>query len=285
MKRIIITGSSGFIGRNLMSALSDNIIRGIDEDYLFKNGWQHVLVEILSEFNPDVVFHVGACSDTLEKDVICMFLRNYEATKIIVDWCEKNRVPLVYSSSAANYGTCGQYPTNLYGWSKYTAEDYVLRAGCVALRYFNVYGPGEAHKGKMASVAYQSYLKHSTNRDVCLFPKNPQRDFIYVKDVVAANICAWKKYTKVSGKYFDVGTAEPKTFEEVLANMNIPYKYLSADHIPQGYQFYTCSDPNKWLPTWKPQYSLREGLHDYLKYLKGSRQSDILTFPKENKWE
>jgi ADP-L-glycero-D-manno-heptose 6-epimerase len=122
--------------------------------------WTDELIQKLNDYKVEGIFHVGACSNTLETDVNYMMTRNYESTKIISDFCSENDIPLIYSSSAANYGNNQEFPSNLYGWSKYVAEQHVIQNGGVALRYFNVYGPGEEHKGKMSSVAYQMMMKH-----------------------------------------------------------------------------------------------------------------------------
>jgi ADP-L-glycero-D-manno-heptose 6-epimerase len=170
---------------------------------------------------------------------------------------------LTYSSSAANYGTNNEHPSNLYGWSKYAAEDYVISNGGIGLRYFNVYGPGEQNKGKMASVAFQMNEKRKNNEEIKLFPKNPKRDFVYVKDVISANIYAFKNYEKLSGKYYEVGSGTARMFEDVMKIMSIPYDYHDNSLIPNGYQFYTCSDKIKWMTDWKSQWSLEDGLKDY----------------------
>ena len=267
MKKIVITGANGFIGKNLVSVLSHYDIMGLGEQYLLDSNWRNILIDKLSLFEPDVVFHVGACSDTLETDVNYMMIRNYEATKRIVDWCIQNNVPIVYSSSAANYGTNNSHPSNLYGWSKYVAEDYVVKSGGVALRYFNVYGPGEQNKGKMSSIAFQTYVKHKSGEDIFLFPGEPKRDFVYVKDIVGANLHAWKNYDILRGNFFEVGTAKSRKFEDILEIMEIPYKYFDRDKIPNGYQFYTQSNQEKWMTNWKPNYSLERGLTEYKNFL------------------
>jgi nucleoside-diphosphate-sugar epimerase len=163
---------------------------------------------------------------------------------------------MIYSSSAASYGTNGQYPSNLYGWSKYVAEQYVISNGGVALRYFNVYGPGEEHKGNMASMAYQMFKAG----EVKLFPGEPQRDFIYVDDVVLANLHALAHYDVLSGKKYDVGLGEAHTFEYIANVLEIPYTYHDSSAIPEGYQFYTCSNPRNWMPGWAPEYSIKTTL-------------------------
>ena len=122
---------------------------------------------------------------------------------------------MIYSSSAANYGERGENPSNLYGWSKYTAEDYVISNGGIALRYFNVYGPGEENKGSMASVALQMTRNYKEGKEIKLFPKKPKRDFVYIKDIISANLYAFENFNSLSGKYYEVGSGESRTFEDV----------------------------------------------------------------------
>ncbi len=151
---------------------------------------------------------------------------------------------------------------------KYVGEGYVISNGGIALRYFNVYGPGEENKGKMASVAYQMFIKNIKGEKITLFPKKPQRDFVYIKDIVSANIHALKNYEELSGKYYEVGSGTARTFEDVLNNMGIEYGYTSEDVIPNGYQFYTCSDKSKWMNGWESKWDLEMGIKDYKEYLK-----------------
>jgi ADP-L-glycero-D-manno-heptose 6-epimerase len=260
---ILITGTDGFIGKNLKKSLKKHNILSINEDIFDNSNWIEDLQNKIWEFQPEVVYHVGACSNTLEQDVNYMMKLNYEFTKHLSDICLSLGIPLIYSSSAANYGTNGQYPSNLYGWSKYAAEDYVLSNGGIALRYFNVYGPGEEHKGKMASVAYQMYKKDKA----LLFPGNPKRDFIYIDDVVEANIFAFENFNQLLPSYYEVGSGRAETFETILNIMGINFEYLDKTLIPEGYQFYTCSNKEKWMPGWHPKYNLKKGLKKYLKYL------------------
>jgi len=275
MKKVFVTGTRGFIGKNLMNDLNlkGYITFGFDDSYLNYENWEEKLLEILNSLKYDVVFHVGACSDTLETDTNFMMVRNYESTKVMVDWCVRNGKQFIYSSSAANYGTNGRYPSNLYGWSKYVAEDYVKLNGGICLRYFNVYGPGEEEKGRMASVAYQMFLKKRNNDDVFLFPKKPLRDFVYVKDVVDANIFALENYEELKGNYYEVGSGVARGFEDVLNNMGITYQYTSEESIPNGYQFYTCSDKQKWMTGWESKWDLETGIKDYKNYLVSKYES------------
>lgn len=266
--RILITGTNGFIGKNLLNELKDqNEILEINEDIFDLKEWYTEIYLKLNIFNPDVVFHVGACSNTLEIDVNYMMVRNFEFTRRVAEWCQLKNKKFIYSSSAANFGTNEEYPSNLYGWSKYAAEQYVSKCGGVSLRYFNVYGPLEDHKGNMASVAYQVLEKQKNKQEVKLFPNKPQRDFVYVKDVVNANLYAMENYEQNIGKWYEVGSGSARTFEDVLNILNINYTYHNAEDIPLGYQFYTKSNSTNWMPGWNPRYNLEEGLKDYLKIL------------------
>jgi len=269
LRKVLLTGSKGFIGQNLKIELIKQgfDVLEINEDIFLSKGWKVDLLLQLIRIKPEVIFHVGACSDTLEKDVNYMMVLNFEFTKILVDWSLQNDSKLVYSSSAASYGENNLYPSNLYGWSKYVAEQYVVSNNGIGLRYFNVYGPKEEHKGKMASVAYQSYIKNMNGEECKLFPKKPTRDFVYVKDIISANMFAFHNYFNLNKKYYDVGSGESRSFEDVLDNLDIPYTLHDEKMIPQGYQFFTCSDKDKWMTGWKPEYNLEMGIQDYKNYL------------------
>jgi ADP-L-glycero-D-manno-heptose 6-epimerase len=138
----------------------------------------------------------------------------------------------------------------------------------VALRYFNVYGPGEEHKGEMASFLYQANLRHEVGEKVRLFPGGPTRDFVYIKDITSANLYALENFSELSGHFYDVATAESRSFEDVLALAGIGFSYTDEAKIPNGYQFYTRGDPKKWMPGWRPKYPLERGVDEYLKYLR-----------------
>lgn len=269
MKRVLVTGALGFIGSNLYTSLNKKgyFVYTLEEVVLKLRDWKEDILSYLNHTNPEVVFHVGACSNTLETDVNYMMIRNYEATKVICDWCVANSKAIVYSSSAANYGENGTYPANLYGWSKYVAEDYVIKSGGIALRYFNVYGPGEQNKGVMASVAYQMWKKRNSSETIKLFPKKPTRDFVYVEDVVSANIHAYENYDKLEKKYYDVGSGESRSFEDVLNLLKIEYTYHNEDMIPKGYQFHTLADKDNFMDGWQPQYNLERGIAEYKLFL------------------
>jgi ADP-L-glycero-D-manno-heptose 6-epimerase len=267
--KILVTGASGFVGKNLSNYLLKNgyTTKFIDSEYLEDLSWKNSLKSRLDKIDPEFIFHVGACSNTLETNVQKMMEENYEATKVISEWANVNKRKLIYSSSAANYGINGEFPTSLYGWSKYVAEDYVIKSGGVALRYFNVYGPGEENKGLMASVIYQAYCKKKAGEQVFLYPGQPSRDFVYIDDVIAANIYAMKNYFDLNGKYYEVSTGHTRTFETVLDLAGIDYLYLDKSLIPSGYQFFTCGDPKRWMQGWTPLFSLEKGISEYIKVL------------------
>ena len=267
--KALLTGSYGFIGRNLENHLINlkAEIKTINEDIFEDENWWDKLQSILEEFKPSVIFHIGACSDTLEQRVNYMMVLNYEFTKRLADWSKNNNCKLIYSSSAANYGTNNKYPSNLYGWSKYAAEDYVRLSGGIGLRYFNVYGPGEEDKGRMASIAYQMFIKNIKKENIQLFPGKPHRDFVYVQDIVLANIYAAQNYKDLSGSWYEVGSGNSRTFEDILDLMDIKYTYTDKSLIPVGYQFFTQSNKLKWMHGWKPNYTLETGIKDYINYL------------------
>lgn len=263
--KCLVTGSEGFIGRSLIASLTGEKYQvfGLDREIFCDHDWDLNLIGMLEASKPEVIFHVGACSNTLEKDVQSMMIENYEFTRLVADWSEKRDCKVIYSSSAANYGTNGRFPSNLYGWSKYTAEQYVAKMGGVSLRYFNVYGPGEAHKGIMSSYFLQARLEYSRGKIPKLFPGKPRRDFVYIDDVVRANHHALWNFESLRGSIFDVGTCSPRLFEEGLELMGIPYEYHDAASIPSGYQSLTCANSDSLMPGWVASFSLELGLKTY----------------------
>lgn len=270
-KKVCVTGDKGFIGRALRNELEKQgyIVLGLESWIFDRVRWQDRLHEYLVNLNPDAVFHVGACSDTLSTDVNNMMKLNVESTHIIADWCEFKSIPFIFSSSASVYGN-GQHPENLYAWSKYMAEQYVTKCKGISLRYFNVYGMDEKHKGNMASMIYQIYDKNNRGENITLFPNNPTRDFVYVKDVVSANIFAWQFFDQLKGSYYDVGTCESRSFEDICKILNVDYTYTSEDKIPKGYQMFTSADQRKIMIGWKAEYPLEKGIEDYAHALRVS---------------
>lgn len=223
----IVTGAAGFIGSNIVAGLnkrSINDIIAVDNltksdkfanlaecqiaDYFDKLDFLKVLQSgALGKI--DAIFHEGACSDTMELDGRYMMENNYRYTLQIFNWCQENKVPLVYASSAATYGASAVFieklenekPLNVYGYSKFLFDQVLRReiadgltAPVAGLRYFNVYGPREQHKGRMASVAFHQFHQFRKDGKVklfegCLGYENgaQMRDFVYVDDVVDVN--------------------------------------------------------------------------------------------------
>lgn len=268
----LLTGFKGFIGTNLNKTLKKEgySIYGIEMDRVKYFLEKPIALENMIK-EVDIIFHNGAISDTTLQDYQKMLFYNYHFTKVLVDLAKKYDKKVIYASSASVYGNGGENdtPNNIYAWSKMLGEEYGRLSypeGFTSLRYFNVYGPHEGHKDKMSSIGYQAYehqLDRSINESFELFPKKPQRDFVYVKDVVSANLKAIEAPTGI----YEVGSGEPRTFEDFLDNMGVKYKHTTEDKIPSWYQYYTKANPDNFLPNWTPKYTLETGCEDYLKYL------------------
>lgn len=266
--KVLLTGHEGFIGKNIHIKLSEMddveeiiLIEKSDADRFIVR--QDKLEELVKA--SDVILHNGAISATDNENYKEIMHYNVFFSKILINLAHKHDKTIVFASSASVYGAGDDYPQNLYAWSKMITEDYGRAKhpyGFTSLRYFNVYGPHEEHKDKMSSVAYQAWLvKHGTFK---LFPREPRRDFVYVNDVVSANIAAIEAPCGV----YDVGLGVANRFEDLVSNMGVKFDYVDQSKIPDWYQFFTESNPSKWLPNWSPKYTLELGCEDYLKYLK-----------------
>ena len=250
---IVVTGAAGFIGSNLVKALNargERDVIAVDHlaqadkfrnladcdiaDYVDK---EEFLIRLGNgDFDDDIaaVFHEGACSDTMATDGRYVLRNNYRYSVTLLEHCQDNDIPFLYASSAAVYGDgtvfreerAHEIPLNVYGYSKSLFDHYVRRmlsertAQIAGFRYFNVYGPREAHKGRMASVAYHFFHQYRRDGRVRLFegsggyPDGEQRrDFIHVDDVVAANL-DFHDHGDRSG-IFNLGTGTAATFNAV----------------------------------------------------------------------
>lgn len=258
--KILLTGAQGFIGKNLQDELKDHEVRVIHQSF-----WENTnnIPELVKWC--DVVAHIGAVADTMDYDVNYMMKNNWLYSKELFDMAQENGKKVVFASSAAIYGNDADY-LNPYAWSKHIAESYGLEKvdNFISLRYFNVYGPGEGHKGKMASVAHQAM---TSNKAFPLFKGRPTRDFIYIKDVISATKTAILDI-HASGIY-DVGTTESRTFEDVLTALNNEFYHIDAE-LPAHYQMYTCAKKENWLKNWEPKYMLEAGLKEYQEWFKAS---------------
>ena len=249
---IIVTGSNGFIGSNLIKTLNSlgfkNILAVDDstlenqinisdcdvEDSISIKEFSKKLNKGTLQKKVDYIFHQGACSDTTEWDCDFLLKNNFYFSKDILEFCLQNTIPLVYASSASVYGNEGNFkeerenerPINLYAYSKYIFDQLVrsnlnkLSSQVVGLRYFNVYGPRESHKKNMASVAFHMHQQLSKGKDIELFGEydgfkagKQSRDFIYVDDVIDVNI--WFMRNQNASGIFNVGTGKSQTFDEV----------------------------------------------------------------------
>lgn len=326
----IVTGAAGFIGSNLVKALNE---RGTDQiiavdnltradkfrnlvdceivDYIDKTEF---LARLLAgQFNGQVeaIFHEGACSDTMESDGRYMMENNFRYSLGMLDWCIDQGVQYLYASSAATYGGSSEFreersfeaPLNVYGYSKFLFDQIVRQrlphssSQIVGFRYFNVYGPRESHKGRMASVAFHHFNQFRTERKVKLFEGcngfangEQKRDFVFVGDVAAVNL-HFLDHPEKSG-IFNLGTGRAQSFNELaVANVNScralagePEQSLEEllrlgfiEYIPfpealRGkYQSFTQADLTKLREAGydAPFASVEEGVAKYVQWLNG----------------
>jgi len=250
--KVVVTGAAGFIGSNLVHGLNalgvDDII-AVD-DLTDGPKYRNLLNARLADYfdkdefygrfargelgRVEAIFHQGACSDTMEHNGRFMLDNNYRRSKELLDACQAQGTRLLYASSAATYGGSSVFkevpeleqPLNVYGYSKLLFDNVVrrawpsLRQQVVGFRYFNVYGPREQHKGRMASVAFHHFNQFRTRGKVDLFGAHAgfaagtqSRDFVFVDDVVAVNLW-FLQHPQVSG-IFNLGTGRAQPFNDV----------------------------------------------------------------------
>lgn len=255
----IVTGAAGFIGANIVKALNERGVKKIIavdnlskaekfrnlvdceiSDYLDKEDFIMRIQQGYFDGDIEAIFHEGACSDTMETDGRYMMENNYRYSLILLDWCLEQAVPFLYASSAATYGGSSVFsedrqneaPLNVYGYSKFLFDQIVRQrlpeasSQVVGFRYFNVYGPRECHKGRMASVAYHHFQQFRNEGKVKLFEGShgyldgeQRRDFVFVGDVAKVNLFFLDNPSK-SG-IFNLGTGHAQTFNDVaVATVN-----------------------------------------------------------------
>lgn len=311
---IIVTGGAGFIGSNLIKTLNNKgyhrilVVDNLTQGHKFQNlvdcdihdfEDKKAFLELINKRSYfaatiDAVFHLGACSTTTEWDGKYMMQNNYEYSKLLMQYCLAKKIPFIYASSASVYGggtifkehRAHEAPLNVYGYSKFLFDQYIrehlpiVTSQVVGLRYFNVYGPREQHKGSMASVAYHFNDQIKKEGKLKLFKGcdgyadgEQRRDFVYVQDVVDVNTWFFEHPNK-SG-IFNVGTGRSQTFNDV-ANAVIQWhgggeiEYdVFPEHLKGRYQSFTQADITALREAGylEPFKTVEQGVESYLNWL------------------
>jgi len=312
---IVVTGGAGFIGSNVIWKLNelgyDNIIivdrlgtsdkwkniNGLKfADIYEKNAFYNLLVEEQIPFNIDTMIHLGACSSTTEKDADYLVQNNFKYSMELVKYCLPRKARFIYASSAATYGggengyldddsnLDNLRPLNMYGFSKHMFDLWTKRnfisQKVTGLKFFNVYGPNEYHKGDMRSVVNKAFDQVLSEGKVKLFKSfdtnykdgEQLRDFIYVKDAV--DIITYFFEHREKNGLFNIGTGESRTWNDLVSAIfnamdkpvNIEYIDMP-DELKGKYQYYTKADITKLREIGydKPITSLEDGVTDYVK--------------------
>ncbi|HSW86861.1 MAG TPA: ADP-glyceromanno-heptose 6-epimerase [Rhabdochlamydiaceae bacterium] len=317
-KTIIITGAAGFIGSAVVRHLNDQGVTNLllVDDIKKTQKWKNLLNKNFADFiskhalfewlqgkqnEISAFIHLGACSDTLEMDGDYLMENNYRYTVKLAEYALKHGYRFIYASSAATYGD-GRLgfsdhhdlldelqPLNLYGYSKHLFDMWAKHHGILdqvtGLKYFNVFGPNESHKGRMSSFVYQKFPSASDSQPIKLFKSTEperfpdggqQRDFIYVKDV-AKMTCDF--LTNNHTGIYNIGSGEATTWNHLASSLykaldkpaQIEYMDMPAD-LAKQYQNYTCADMTKYCTTHEYgspvpnlQFNVEEGVVDYVR--------------------
>jgi ADP-L-glycero-D-manno-heptose 6-epimerase len=301
---ILVTGGAGFIGSNLVLALQERSpkarltviddfrsgdfknLAGYTGDFVAQNlatlDWR----KQFGDEKFDAIFHLASITDTTLHDQFVQVHDNVESFRRLLNFAKPNRTRVVYASSASTYGaastasaeTNGAAPANVYAFSKAIMDNLARRAArdtenwiIVGLRYFNVYGPREAHKGVPASMVYHLSRQMKAGQRPRIFKHGEQkRDFVYVKDVVKGSIRALE--AKQSGIY-NLGSGHARSFNELIDVLNrslgTDFKPDYIDNPHEHYQNFTQADLAQVRGSlgYEPQYSLENGVADYMKWL------------------
>jgi len=314
-KRIVVTGAGGFIGRNIAAELN---ARGCDDLLLvdllgkeekWRNLWGLDFEDVLSPAaflknieegkftNIDAIIHLGACSATTERDADFLIENNYRYTRTLCEWSLKNKARFIYASSAATYGDGSMgygdatplkelRPLNMYGYSKHMLDLWAQKHGhldrVVGLKYFNVYGPYESHKGDMRSMVHKAYGQIKKTGKVQLFKSyrpefadgEQMRDFVYVKDAVAVTLY-FLDHREIGGLY-NCGTGQARSWKDLMNAVFTAMKvkpnieFIEMPEILRGkYQYFTQADMSKLRAAGyaAPFTSLEDAVLDYVQFL------------------
>lgn len=317
---IVVTGGAGFIGSNLVAGLEEagagpvSVVDRLGTDDKWKNLRRRALDELVDPAALDdflerrggeirTVVHMGAISATTEKDADLVIETNYRLSQRLWRWCASRGVPLLYASSAATYGDGSAgfdddgssealarlVPLNAYGWSKHAFDRWVARqveSGApappqwVGLKFFNVYGPNEYHKGDMRSVVTKAFPAAARGEPTTLFrshhPDYPDggqmRDFVYVKDCV--DVMLWLlEHPEISG-LFNLGTGRAQSWLELMEALygavgrRMEVRWIDTpEEIRDRYQYYTCArmDRLRAAGYTRPFRPVEEGVADYVR--------------------
>ena len=307
---LIVTGGAGFIGSNLTLALQEKFPDArltVIDDFRsgdFKNlaGYRGDLVaqnlatldwqERFGDEQFDVIFHLASITDTTNHDQFEQVHDNVESFRRLLNFARPTTTRIIYASSASTYGAVteastesnGAAPANVYSFSKVIMDNIARRAAAespdwiiIGLRYFNVYGPREAHKGVPASMVYHLAQQMKAGQRPRIFKHGEQkRDFVYVKDAVDGSIRALDAHT--SGIY-NLGTGEARSFNELVDVLNkclgtsLQPDYIDNPHA--HYQNFTQADLTNARSAlgYKPRFALEDGVRDYMHWLYGSQAS------------
>ncbi len=309
----VVTGGAGFIGRNLVAELNrrgeKNILvvddlgsderwknlRGLEFEDIWPSGRFREAFRCDQVPAAKIVYHMGACSSTTETNANYLLDNNYQYTRELCEWCLRREVRFVYASSAATYGDGSQgysdadeatptlVPLNMYGMSKQLFDLWALRHGVLGriagLKYFNVYGPGEDHKGDMRSVVHKAYGQIRETGVVKLFKSYRQaykngeqvRDFVFVQDAAAVTLFCGENH-RASG-LFNCGTGRARSWNDlaqaVFAAMGLEprIEYIDMPPALQGkYQYFTQAEMGKLRAAGydRPFTALEDGIRAYV---------------------